>query len=175
MVWDTTPYNDRSLWPSDGSQPFIWSYGDPTGYGTHGDYVFGWKDTSLQQAMDTNCQPGSCAALSEQSIAAGNACSKARTVNEAVDGCKCAVLLFVRTDDTGLDKLPGNNPVTGVNPGAGTGNPGGGTGTNPGTGTGNGGTAAHWDQCGGQDWKGPTVCASGFTCKVSNQWYSQCL
>ncbi|KFY45936.1 hypothetical protein V495_02736 [Pseudogymnoascus sp. VKM F-4514 (FW-929)] len=161
VVWDTTPYNDRSLWPDDGSQPFIWSYGDPTGYGTHGDYVFGWKDTSLQQAMDTNCQPGPCAVLSEQSIAAGNACSKARTVNEEVDGW--------------LDKLPGNNPVTGINPGAGQGNPGGGTPTNPGTGTGNGGTAAHYDQCGGQGWTGPTVCASGFTCKVSNQWYSQCL
>lgn len=121
--------------------------------------------------MDTNCQPGPCAVLSEQSIAAGNACSKARSVNEEVDGCKCAVILFVRADCIGLAALPGNNPVTGVNPGAGLGNPsGGGTPTNPGTGTGNGGTAAHWDQCGGQGWTGPTVCASGYTCKVSNQW-----
>ncbi|KFZ15479.1 hypothetical protein V501_02673 [Pseudogymnoascus sp. VKM F-4519 (FW-2642)] len=156
VIWDTTPYNDRALWPSDGSQPFIWSYGDPTGYGTHGDYVFGWKDTSLQQAMDTNCQPGPCAALSEQSIAAGNACSKARSVNEEVDGW--------------LATLPGNNPVTGVNPGAGLGNPsGGGTPTNPGTGTGNGGTAAHWDQCGGQGWTGPTVCANELGSRLPEQ------
>ena len=29
-------------------------------------------------------------------------------------------------------------------------------------------------QCGGQGYSGPTTCAQG-TCKVSNQWYSQCL
>ena len=27
-VWDTRPFNDKSLWPTDGSQPFVWSYGD---------------------------------------------------------------------------------------------------------------------------------------------------
>ena len=27
-VWDTRPFNDKSLWPEDGSQPFVWSYGD---------------------------------------------------------------------------------------------------------------------------------------------------
>jgi endo-1,4-beta-xylanase len=36
-------------------------------------------------------------------------------------------------------------------------------------------TAPHYGQCGGQDWKGPTVCESPYTCKFSNQWYSQCL
>ncbi|CAE6446976.1 unnamed protein product, partial [Rhizoctonia solani] len=36
------------------------------------------------------------------------------------------------------------------------------------------GTAPLYGQCGGQGWTGPTTCASG-TCKVSNQWYSQCL
>lgn len=34
--------------------------------------------------------------------------------------------------------------------------------------------AALWGQCGGQDWTGPTCCSQG-TCKVSNQWYSQCV
>ncbi|PQE22000.1 carbohydrate-binding module family 1 protein [Rutstroemia sp. NJR-2017a BBW] len=29
VVWDTTKFNDKSLWPTDGSQPFVWSYGDP--------------------------------------------------------------------------------------------------------------------------------------------------
>jgi len=38
-----------------------------------------------------------------------------------------------------------------------------------------GATAAHWGQCGGQGWTGPTVCASPYTCKASNQYYSQCL
>lgn len=36
VVWDTTPFNDRSQWPTDGSQPFYFSYGDNTGYGQHG-------------------------------------------------------------------------------------------------------------------------------------------
>ncbi|KAF9559707.1 glycoside hydrolase [Agrocybe pediades] len=38
-----------------------------------------------------------------------------------------------------------------------------------------GGTAAHWGQCGGQGWTGPTVCAAPYTCQVSNPYYSQCL
>nr|CAM98445.1 cellulose 1,4-beta-cellobiosidase [Phialemonium thermophilum] len=33
----------------------------------------------------------------------------------------------------------------------------------------------HWGQCGGQGWTGPTVCQSPYTCKYSNDWYSQCL
>ncbi|KAJ7243643.1 carbohydrate esterase family 1 and carbohydrate-binding module family 1 protein [Mycena rebaudengoi] len=55
-----------------------------------------------------------------------------------------------------------------------------------------GGTVAHWDQCGGQDYQGATVCVSPFTCQVLNRaflstlvgdigltrhvaFYSQCL
>lgn len=34
---------------------------------------------------------------------------------------------------------------------------------------------AKYAQCGGQGWSGSTCCASGSTCKVSNQYYSQCL
>ncbi|KAM9882399.1 xyloglucan-specific endo-beta-1,4-glucanase A 2 [Verticillium dahliae] len=33
--------------------------------------------------------------------------------------------------------------------------------------------APAYGQCGGQGWTGPTCCTTG-TCKVSNQWYSQC-
>ncbi|KAF9480944.1 hypothetical protein BDN70DRAFT_893748 [Pholiota conissans] len=36
------------------------------------------------------------------------------------------------------------------------------------------GGAALYGQCGGTGWTGPTTCAQG-TCKVSNQYYSQCL
>lgn len=36
-------------------------------------------------------------------------------------------------------------------------------------------TAAHWGQCGGNGFTGPTVCASPYTCKFQNDWYSQCL
>ncbi|KAG8868801.1 hypothetical protein FRB97_001893, partial [Tulasnella sp. 331] len=40
---------------------------------------------------------------------------------------------------------------------------------------GGGGTAAHWAQCGGIGYVGPTVCASPYTCQASNAYYSQCL
>ncbi|KXN90624.1 Mannan endo-1,4-beta-mannosidase F [Leucoagaricus sp. SymC.cos] len=32
-----------------------------------------------------------------------------------------------------------------------------------------------WGQCGGNGWTGETGCASGSTCVVQNEWYSQCL
>lgn len=46
----------------------------------------------------------------------------------------------------------------------------------PSTTTGSSGCrVAHYDQCGGKDWTGCTVCASGLTCQFGNDWYSQCL
>ncbi|KAI0392941.1 carbohydrate-binding module family 1 protein [Xylariaceae sp. FL0594] len=35
--------------------------------------------------------------------------------------------------------------------------------------------ANKWDQCGGLNWMGCTVCASGSTCQKGNDWYWQCL
>ena len=29
IVWDTRSFNDLSIWPEDGSQPFVFSMGDP--------------------------------------------------------------------------------------------------------------------------------------------------
>jgi cellulose 1,4-beta-cellobiosidase len=36
------------------------------------------------------------------------------------------------------------------------------------------GTVAQWGQCGGKDYKGPTGCASPYTCHKVNDYYSQC-
>lgn len=36
-------------------------------------------------------------------------------------------------------------------------------------------TAAHWAQCAGIGYSGCTTCAAPYTCKYSNDWYSQCL
>jgi hypothetical protein len=86
VIWDTTRFNSKDLWPEDGSQPFVWSQGDRTGFGNHGDYVFGWKDDALQVAMDSNCDR--CPQLKSQTIAQGNQCGKGVAVHEEVDGCK---------------------------------------------------------------------------------------
>jgi hypothetical protein len=110
VIWDTRRFNDRSLWPEDGSQPFVWSYGDFTGYGTHGDYVFGWKGDALQRAMDANCDVN-CPTLKSQSISAGNQCKVDRHVSENIDGW--------------LSSLPGGIEITGPQPGTGGGNNGG--------------------------------------------------
>ncbi|KAB5590486.1 Polysaccharide monooxygenase [Ceratobasidium theobromae] len=37
------------------------------------------------------------------------------------------------------------------------------------------GTVAQYGQCGGLTYTGPTTCASPYTCKYSNDYYSQCL
>ncbi|KAG7286710.1 hypothetical protein NEMBOFW57_009021 [Staphylotrichum longicolle] len=93
IVWDTTAFNNKADWPADGSQPFVLSTGDTTGYGQHGDYVFGWKGDSLQRAMDGGCLGASCTGLKTQSNAEAAKCSVPGRVREDFDGW--------------LDKLPG--------------------------------------------------------------------
>jgi len=57
-LWDTTQFNN--MWPKDGLQPFVLSFGDDHGYSTHTNYVFGWKGDSLQRAMDNGCMFQAC-------------------------------------------------------------------------------------------------------------------
>ncbi|KAK6858208.1 hypothetical protein PG995_005907 [Apiospora arundinis] len=87
VIWDTTPFNDKSLWPADGSsQPFVFSQGDSTGYGQHGDYVFGWKGSALQDAVDAGCFGATCSKLKTQTFAAANKCAVPKEVKEDVEG-----------------------------------------------------------------------------------------
>ncbi|KAF2185581.1 hypothetical protein K469DRAFT_726694 [Zopfia rhizophila CBS 207.26] len=74
------PVEPSFAWAEDGSQPFVFSQGDPTGFGHHADYVFGWKGDSLQKAMDARCN-FNCPQLKSQSQAAANRCSKQQTAN----------------------------------------------------------------------------------------------
>ncbi len=103
--WDTSEFNDEGLWPEDGSQPFVWSFGgDRTGLGGHGDYVFGWRGDSLQRAFsdeeeclgwgNTRCE------LPTQTVEAGNQCVVGQSVKEEVNGW--------------LEKMPGGVVVDGV-------------------------------------------------------------
>ncbi|RYP81167.1 hypothetical protein DL769_002115 [Monosporascus sp. CRB-8-3] len=61
-----------------------------TGYGTHADYVFGWKGDSLQRAMDSDCMFQGCgdSVLETQSGADMNECVVQNSVDEDVEGCK---------------------------------------------------------------------------------------
>ncbi|KAF9522948.1 hypothetical protein CPB83DRAFT_863689 [Crepidotus variabilis] len=106
IIWDTRPFND--LWPTDGSQPLVFSMGDPNGFGQHADYVFGWEGDSLKKAMDT-CTGGTgipwdCPVLSLQDVETMNQCRQGEKVPEVVEGQY-------------IDKLPGCNPIqVGPNP-----------------------------------------------------------
>ncbi|KAJ3522357.1 hypothetical protein NMY22_g11926 [Coprinellus aureogranulatus] len=94
-IWDTPKFNN--MWPSGAAQPFVYSMGDPTGYGQHADYVFGWKGDALQRAMDQcNSFGGACPTLKTQSIDAINRCTQKTRVRETVEGALAA--------------LPGCNP-----------------------------------------------------------------
>ncbi|EAU81631.2 hypothetical protein CC1G_02647 [Coprinopsis cinerea okayama7 len=98
-IWETRAFND--LWPTDGSQPFVYSMGDPTGYGHHGDYVFGWEGDTLQRAMDKctdfNGDANYCKEFTVQPDTEMNKCALESVVDEVVDGY--------------LDALPGCNPI----------------------------------------------------------------
>jgi hypothetical protein len=89
-MWDTTKFNDKSMWPENGEQPFVWSYDDKSGYGTHADYLFGWKGDALQRTMDSS--PLLSNGLKTQSVAQANKCSVKSTINEDIDGCKFPLL-----------------------------------------------------------------------------------
>jgi hypothetical protein len=58
-----------------------------TGFGSHGDYMFGWKGDALQRAMDSPCYVN-CPTLKTQGISDMNKCSVPNTVDENYDGCE---------------------------------------------------------------------------------------
>jgi hypothetical protein len=88
-LWDTTQFN--SMWPKDGSNPFVLSFGDQRGFGTHADYLFGWKGDSLQRAMDHPCMFQGCEngrPLKSQGVAPMNKCAVKNFAGESTEGCR---------------------------------------------------------------------------------------
>lgn len=45
-IWNTYAFKDQDGY-------FVLANGDPTGFGYHGDFMFGWQDGVLQEAVDT--------------------------------------------------------------------------------------------------------------------------
>ncbi|KAK0495133.1 hypothetical protein EDD18DRAFT_1170793 [Armillaria luteobubalina] len=96
---DFDQYRDQA---KNSTQPFVYSFGDPTGYGYHADFINGWDDGALQKAVD-NChcdEYGSPTCCADQGIF---------TYQE---GKECYITDIVDEQTSGLlTKLPGNNPV----------------------------------------------------------------
>jgi len=89
-VWDTTKFNN--LWtPGKDKQPFVWSFDnkEKSGFGTHADYLFGWKGDSLQRAMDkSECFYDGCGSIKKQDMSVANKCTVNTLVKENIDGCE---------------------------------------------------------------------------------------
>lgn len=98
VIWNTPDFAD--MWYGD-TQPFVWSNGDPTGYGYHGDFVNGWNIPILQRAINE------CGADS------GNIeeCKVFKFFDDdEAQACKIPVSVHEKTFGV-LPALPGCNPV----------------------------------------------------------------
>ncbi|KAJ7073580.1 hypothetical protein C8F01DRAFT_1271222, partial [Mycena amicta] len=105
ITWAVNNFSGR--WNANTDKwPFVYSNGDPTGFGWHGDFQNGWDTTALQNAIDKcnnpNDQTGSgvteaCSFLTVKTAAQGNQCKISPIVNEVINGT--------------LAKLPGCNPL----------------------------------------------------------------
>lgn len=93
---------------------------DRTGYGAHGDYLFGWKDDALQRAMDslgTACASEDCTQILKiQDGKDAIGCTKAQQAKEDVGTSTCkraptTPKLDRLTCFIGLNALPGGMPV----------------------------------------------------------------
>ncbi|KAJ7718666.1 hypothetical protein B0H16DRAFT_1678161 [Mycena metata] len=105
VTWSVDNFSGRWNATTD-KWPFVYSHGDPTGFGWHGDFQNGWDTTALQNAIDQcnnpNDQTGSgvteaCKFLTVNTADFANKCKIAPVVNEAINGT--------------LTKLPGCNPL----------------------------------------------------------------
>lgn len=102
VLYDTNQFADQ--WYGD-SQPFVFSNGDPTGYGFHGDFINGWDVPTLQAVTD-QCNDLSafgatdkahCPPIDEVSNDEQTACKVPSQIDEPVRGL--------------LKRLPGCNPI----------------------------------------------------------------
>ncbi|KAI0427654.1 WSC domain-containing protein [Xylaria sp. FL1042] len=98
VTWSVDDFKDK--WYGD-TQPFVFSTGDPTGYGYHADFLSGWDLNTLGKAIkECNAASGNieeCGAFTLRDDDDMKACKVLPRVNESVGGV--------------LQALPGCNPV----------------------------------------------------------------
>ncbi|KAJ3812276.1 hypothetical protein F5876DRAFT_37761 [Lentinula aff. lateritia] len=86
------------------TQPYVFSYGDPTGYGYHADFYNGWESGVLQNVLDK------CACTSA-GFGDATCCGDLGVFTLDTSGT-CAITSIVDEQVLGtVDQLPGNNPV----------------------------------------------------------------
>ncbi|KAI0445207.1 hypothetical protein F4803DRAFT_571633 [Xylaria telfairii] len=93
LMWDVREFADSSDFPTDGSNPFIYSM-NVGGSAAHGDYVFGWEGDTLQKAMDNSCNLNTdCprAGITAQPESTYSACTMKQQAPESVDGWLAAL------------------------------------------------------------------------------------
>lgn len=106
--WNTQMFADRMQGVVGKESPFVFSNGDTTGFSAHADFIAGWDETALQQIID-NCNVGHDSLHTCPGLIGG--------VN---DNNNCKATCPVQETVTGkLDKLPGNNPLSGFKYGSG--------------------------------------------------------
>ncbi|KAF8621991.1 hypothetical protein AX15_007345 [Amanita polypyramis BW_CC] len=102
IYWGTGDFDAFRSQAMNTTQPFVFSYGDRTGYGYHADFINGWEAGVLQNAVNKcHCNeygdPTCCAQQGIFDLTNGKTCRITPTVDEQVLGT--------------VPKLPGNNPV----------------------------------------------------------------
>jgi len=92
----------KNMWQNSSQSPFVFSQGDPTGFGFHGDFINGWDIDVLQKAVDTcTASSGLLQDCPIFNLKTNQNCHQTAQVNEVVTGK--------------LATLPGCNPVTYAN------------------------------------------------------------
>ena len=86
----------------------MWSFEGSKGYGTHADYLFGWKGDSLQRAMNkSECFYDGCGSITKQAMTQANKCTVKDIVGEKTDGC--ASTFRTRPPDSYTDTPQGSH------------------------------------------------------------------
>ncbi|ETS78107.1 hypothetical protein PFICI_10169 [Pestalotiopsis fici W106-1] len=111
VYYDTAQFD--SQWIRDGHhQPFVLSNGDNTGFSSHGDFISGWDEQTLQAIIDT-CDVGD-----RSNGPDGNDMEDCPNIPGGLNkDDKCPIKAqYPDPGDEWVDALPGNNPISGWMP-----------------------------------------------------------